>query len=303
MLTRGSDFMAADISSEADIESLESYEDQIHHYEDLNYTYIPIPSADKYYNTEEGWLRDLNKEQYIKPSLDLLKALDKLQREPFLLIDSELHTFVIYSEEEGVISIGGSTNLPEGPSGQRQAMVDAGRDPEEIREYTWDEFVDSHPDLAQEKYASKFENRYEIITLADVNKRGVNEMLYRFIAKLESNLAGHIEKQHPDSKSILKYVNPNPIGRWKKENIRGLNLHIAEHLNLIDIMSVIQASDKEFVTQCGFDSKSDVQTLNSINKIRNKVMHTNRSLVYERKDIEEILDMVEESKRIIRQME
>ena len=70
-------------------------------------------------------------------------------------------------------------------------------------------------------------------------------------------------------------------------------------MNLIEMMQVIQSSDKGFVENCGFDSKNDVQILNQINGIRNRVMHANRSLIYERKDITEIIEVVNESERIL----
>lgn len=73
-------------------------------------------------------------------------------------------------------------------------------------------------------------------------------------------------------------------------------------MNLIGIMQVIQSSDKTFVEDCGFDSKDAVTDLNSINEIRNKVMHANRSLIYDRRDIQDILSAVDRAQEIVTSM-
>jgi len=143
-----------------------------------------------------------------------------------------------------------------------------------------------------------------IITLADLNKRELREMLYRLLHELESSLSDKIQKEHSDSEDILKYIRAPAIGRWKKDQQQGIQLHVAEHLNIIDIMQVIQASDDSFVKECGFSSKGDVQdSLGRVDDIRNRVMHSTRSLVYEKDDIRKVLKSIDTVERILSNMD
>lgn len=81
-------FLAPSVASiPCQTERLDSYEDKISDYEGRNFTYIPMPYDEKYYNTEEGWLRDLHPEQYLFEDTHLIEVLKKLQTYPFLLLD------------------------------------------------------------------------------------------------------------------------------------------------------------------------------------------------------------------------
>jgi hypothetical protein len=132
-----------------------------------------------------------------------------------------------------------------------------------------------------------------------VNKRGVKQMLYKLISELSANLGTKIQNKYPESENIQKHLRPVTIGRWRKDQLNGLEMHISEHMNLIEMMQIIQSSDTEFVEECGFESKKDVERLNGVNEIRNRVMHANRSLIYTRKEIGELLETIEDVENIL----
>ena len=52
-----------------------------------------------------------------------------------------------------------------------------------------------------------------------------------------------------------------------------------------------------------FQIKKDVEKLNGINEIRNRVMHANRSLIYRRKEIEELLETIKDVQEILSNIE
>jgi len=130
----------------------------------------------------------------------------------------------------------------------------------------------------------------------------MKEMLYRLFAELASSISERIANQHQDSEELFNQVRPVVIGRWKKAKMRGINLHISENMNITDMKNVLMASDEHFVNACGFDSKEDVQTLDSLSDIRNSVMHANRSLVHRRSDIDDVLNSINETERILSNM-
>ena len=71
----------------ADVETLDTYEARINEYQAKDFTYIPMPKDMKYYDTEEGWLRDLDKGQIIHEDTHLMEVLRKMSNHPFLLVD------------------------------------------------------------------------------------------------------------------------------------------------------------------------------------------------------------------------
>lgn len=84
------DFTASDISTEARVEDLDSYEAAIDEFEEEHWTYIPMPEDGKYYNTnKEGEPEDLADAQFIESDLHLLDVMEKLVDHPFLLIEQD----------------------------------------------------------------------------------------------------------------------------------------------------------------------------------------------------------------------
>lgn len=302
-------YFARGISSKAETQTLDSYENQIPHYREQNYTYIPIPSANQYYNTEEGWLRDISANQYIPIETHLLEVMRRLQDEPFLLQDKHYNTYWVAEGEEGPLrgSVSRSARDEDLSKEELRELVDLetwaknGVEQDDLVLYSYDELLELYPQEAKDNIY--YDNRYHIITISDLNKRRVKDMLYQIFAELVSTLGKRIEEEYPEPDSILKYVRAGTIGRWKKEQIRGMNLHIAEYINLIDMINILQASDRRFVQECGFRSKSDVSSLSEINEVRNAVMHANRSLIHSRRDISNVLNVVENTEQILSNME
>jgi len=299
--------IASEICSEpADVETVDTYEDQVSHYQSMDYTYIPMPKNMKYYNVDQGWLRDIHQNQIINEDTHLMDVLRKMMDYPFLLIDyvdvEGYYEFEVNGEirliNKAYFGIKEPTEIKLEYSGEEFSL-------DEIKEKIDESELLSAHDI-QEKYPGEvgdlvrpYEEQYGIITLVDINKRGIKQMLYKIISQLSSDLAEKIESEHPDSEDIFQHMRPITIGRWRKDRINGLNMHISEHMNLLEMMQVIQASDEYFVHSCGFSSKKDVETLNSINDIRNRVMHANRSLIYERKEIENILSVINDAQSIL----
>lgn len=282
------EYRAQDVASRADVETRESYQERIHYYENRNFSYIPMPADGEYYNVDEGLLETINESQYIEDDTHLLDVLEKMQRERFLLIDLEPNFYLVHEKGEPYLK----NIFDDKPEKDL---------PSNTNLYTPEELQDVHPDLASRE-TRDYGDRYMIITLADLNKRRIREILYVVFAELASSLSNKIEQEYPESEELLKHLRADTIGRWKKETLKGLNLHVSEHLNLVDMLQIIQASDDDFVEKCGFESKNDVQSLSQINDIRNHVMHANRSLIYERNEIENVLTAVNEARRILDNM-
>ena len=291
------------IASEAETETLDTYKGNLDRYRDLGYTYIPIPSAKKYYNLRENTLVEMGSEQIIHSETHLMDVLRLMKEKPFILIDLSIGSYYIVTESgEYVAPVSIGDPDQEFPDKERVAESFGPErwDVEETVEYlTDDELATNHPELAKEH---TIDSEHLIITLSDLNKREMKEMMYSVFAKLTSELSRRIENQHPDSEEILRFVSEESVGRWKKERLDGKVAHIAEYTTLSDMIHILKGSNSHFVNACGFESKNDIDNLRKIIDIRNHVMHPNRSLVYDRSDIPDILDAVNEAQAILSDM-
>lgn len=312
----------------AQTERKDEYEDRIEYYKSKNYTYIPIPDSFEYYNTDEGWLKPINKEQIVTEDAHLMDILRLLQEQPFVLIyyghilienqpffdiDSLLDALnavnddvseedIPWTEDDFPLIIVSEFSVFTETRLRNAIPDDSDLGADDFERVYYYDLYGRHPEFVEE-YLIFNEDTFGIITPADVNKRGMKQMLYKLISELASRLSTKIEDRYERSEDVFKHLRPVTIGRWQKDQMEGLGMHIAEHMNLIEMMQVIQSSDSSFVSKCGFGSKSDVEKLNKINEIRNRVMHANRSLIYDRRDIQDIIEVVEMTEGILSEME
>ncbi|SEK70041.1 hypothetical protein [Haloferax larsenii] len=304
--------IASDIETfPATVADSNSYEDLIGDYKARGFTYIPFPGEMKYYNTEEGWVKEMDVGQIIGQDTTLLTVLRLLKKHPFLLVNHSGTSSVNITQLDGLPRI----LLPIPYSGEltsRDEFLqydDIELSLGDLDNYLFHDAKESFPSLVGsfERYADEVsisgDGEFGIITLADVNRRPAKSMVYIVISELVSLLSHKIEHEYPDSEEIFKYLRAPVIGNWYKNSFEDVEIHVAEEMNLVDIMQVIQASDSSFVKECGFESKNDVSKLNSIREIRNRVMHANRSLVYNRRDIDDVLSVIETTKQVIEKME
>lgn len=230
------------VAAGADIETLDSYENNLEHYRNRNFTYVPIPSARKYYDVEREQLLDLDAEQLLPDDVHIVTAMVHLLKYPFVLLDYH----GILSDESDLAAKFG---LDHGES-----------------------------------------NRYGIVTVADLNKRGTRELLYPLMAELETLLAREIEQYYPDSEIPHGLLGDKTVERWEDAKEKDIEMHAAEYMSLGDIMSVVREAE-ELRENCGFESKSQFdKALGGPTQLRNKVMHPHRTLIEDQEDIEQLLD-------------
>ena len=246
----------------ADVETESSYAERIGDYEANNYTYIPIPIESKYYSTEEGWLRDMNTEQIVDRDTHIMEILRRLQNQPFLLVDYlDLEYYYVFDNggqthafEESFISPDEAGSI-EMSIGNFEVTSDDFEDKSDEDAFTVHELRQEYPEVAGSALDHDYEDQYGIVTIADVNKRGVKQMLYKLISELSASLGMKIQNKYTESENIQKHLRPVTIGRWRKDQMNGLEMHISEHMNLIEMMQIIQSSEMGFVEECGFKSK------------------------------------------------
>lgn len=75
------------IASKAEIETVDTYRDNLDYYREKNFSYIPLPADKKYYDVDKGELRDLSDEQLLRDDVHLVWAMALLLDYPFVLLD------------------------------------------------------------------------------------------------------------------------------------------------------------------------------------------------------------------------
>ncbi|MDR5657700.1 hypothetical protein RH831_10985 [Halodesulfurarchaeum sp. HSR-GB] len=289
-------FRAQGIISEADTETIESYESNRSHYRENNFTYIPIPSSDKYYHVTDEELRDIDEDQYIPPELSMMAAFERLEKHPFLLVD--LFMDFEYPDE------GDQDFVPSGESNY-DIMGETYTASEVVEES--DSLLDELSD--KESYAEKQvndilwfnEERYHILTLADVNKRRSRELFYHVLSEFEIELSNLIKSHYPNS--IIPGVKETEIERWYRAKIDELEIHITEHMNLSSLLKV-GGKNEEIRGSFGFSSRSQFdEHLGGLNDLRHKVMHPTRALVHDKQDLEDHVDRVRRTQDVLKTLE
>ncbi|AEM58716.1 hypothetical protein HISP_15995 [Haloarcula hispanica N601] len=326
-------FTAIDIASEADTERLQSYGQNLDYYIDNNYTYIPMPEDDKYYDRDEGVLKDIDDNQWVDERSGLDEVLEKLQNHPFLLVKKfENAYFNPAPNNEASPSLNDNEDSDGGeqPNDRIESKEDqergddseSGEDttsieveytikgPEEVTGdlvddpdseiyddmITAKEYFQQYPELANEELGSL----YDIITLADLNRRTVKQIAYPSVAELADVLSQQIQSEYPNPEPLYPQLKPATIGNWIQNKEEGLDVHIAEYMNLMEMKQIIVSSDDGFVEQCGFESKTKCRNkLGSINQLRKKIMHANRTLIHNEDDLHKTLERIETAQEIV----
>lgn len=288
---RSSDAM--DISSPADFDVRETYEDNIGYYDDEEFSYIPLPYSEQYYDIEEEDTNDLTREQVIHSDTDLTVVMEKLIEQDFVFFDSFGKRVIDqpegdslpYRYESGKLEVDGEYYGP------RQVYNNY----EELKTKLPEQKHNHLIGLAQESH------RYHLITLPDVNKRPVRTFCYQLLMQLETRLADLIKEQYK-SEDLFGDVNHRTLGLWKQDEINDNKVHIAEHMNIGEIKKVVRKDDN-MVDDLGFSSKTKFgDQLSGVVELRNKIMHPTRTLAHDTDHLDkqkDRLDRVEELVKIL----
>lgn len=161
------------------------------------------------------------------------------------------------------------------------------------------ELLCDNPFLLVTNWEDVGETEYGFINRSNINKRATREMLYPLIAEFESLIARRIKSDF-DSMDLLQKLSDRTVGSWIKDEQRNVELHIAESMDLGEMTEVLNQSDERLAKSCGFESKEELEDIDGIRELRNKVMHANRSLVRNRDDIREMIETIERTQELIR---
>lgn len=192
------------------------------------------------------------------------------------------------------------------PEDRKYYNVKDGGDPKELDD---SQFIESNLHLfdVMEKLLIypflliELESGYEIIHLSNLNKREVKDFLYPLFSELAEELAHRIEDYYENSEDMIGMVNEFTLGTWYKARQNDVELHISEYLTLSNMIRIIKGHEP-IMDKCGFDANDDVDELGGIENLRNRVMHGNRTLVYNREMLESHMGRIERAETIVQRL-
>ena len=123
--------------------------------------------------------------------------------------------------------------------------------------------------------------------------------MFSLLASLENKFAGLIEQEYSDSRSLFPEVLPKTIGRWEKAGLGDVQMHITEYMQLAEMQKIIAKSD-ELRSELGFESRNQFdKQMSGIIDLRNRVMHTSRTIIECRDDVEQLQKRLERIEELI----
>ena len=272
--------IAHSMASPATIEHIDTYEENIDEYKEKNYTYIPLPLDRKYFDRENNKLRELDAKQFIKVDSTIRQVIEHLRNHPFLLIK---HNHNICKTDDGELVVDDFL--------MQEEWTSLGIAEEVVKELP--EYRDKIIQLCESKPI------FEIVTLADVNRRVVKETLYSVLAELENRFVLEIKSSRYEPKELYSDLSARTVGRWEKAKLRNVEMHIAEYMTLSEMMKVVGKNEplrKEF----GYSSRNQFDNdLGGLVDLRNKIMHASRTLVNDRSDLDKLIERVNRAETAI----
>jgi hypothetical protein len=262
------------------MDTVESYEENLEEYRSKKYTYVPLPLDKKFVNTETGEIHELHPQQIIYPDATVYRAVSHLRGDPFLLV---LHSHS-FGTEDGELSCALGRSRFDETIGDLYATFSELPEQKELI-----------MDLAEDT------GIFEIITLADINRRATKESLYPIIAELESMFAEKIKQEFEGEGQLelIPYLGSETIERWGESKEDGLDMHVSEFMTLSEIQEVI-ANTEEIYNEYNFNSKSKFEdATGGLVEMRNEIMHVPRTLVHDEEDLHTLVDRVERCKEIV----
>lgn len=136
-----------------------------------------------------------------------------------------------------------------------------------------------------------------IITRADVNKRAFGTFFYIVLSELESQLVNLIQTMLPCERhlQLLSEERAKDVlyNYWKAKT-ENAEISMEQYLSFSDIINIIlKSKDMVIWSVLGRTSKKQVKNLTSLIDLRNRVMHSTRSLLTRDHSISHILEQYE----------
>ncbi len=136
-----------------------------------------------------------------------------------------------------------------------------------------------------------------IVTIADLNHRQVRTYLFSLLSELEILLSYLIYREKINEKELLdiNYEENNKMIRRDYENDKTNEVEVSfvEYLYLPNLLQIIK--ERDLYSKLGYNNKENFDgDFKNLREFRNKVMHSNRSIVINEDSVKSLRDRIEQ---------
>ncbi len=129
-----------------------------------------------------------------------------------------------------------------------------------------------------------------LVSVANLNSRQVNFYLFALICEFESRLARLVRLNLSEDALKVK-LDSQACENFERDIAQGFENDIVQYLYLSQLINIVRTED--LYESIGYTSRTNFEKLNSLNELRNQVMHPVRSLVTDRASLNKLWQRIE----------
>lgn len=130
-----------------------------------------------------------------------------------------------------------------------------------------------------------------LVSFVNLNSREVRVYLYSMICEFETRLVRLLKKNPLSEEWILSEMKESAKKSYYQDQAAGYDNDITEYLYLSDLLEIIRKS--ELYKTMGYTGTNQFKKLNSLNELRNQIMHPQRSLVNNEASLHQLWERID----------
>lgn len=135
-----------------------------------------------------------------------------------------------------------------------------------------------------------------LVSVANLNSRQVKFYLFALLCELETRL-GRLIHSDLSEEQVYSKLDEETRNIYKADRDKGFNNDAVQYLYLSSLIDIVRAED--LFKQMGYPSKKQFEKLNTLNELRNQVMHPVRSLVHNKESLKKLWERIEKLQDVL----
>jgi len=135
-----------------------------------------------------------------------------------------------------------------------------------------------------------------LVSAANLNSRQVNFYLFALLCELETRLSRLI-KHHLDKTLILACLKEKAQEDYQKDCEKGFENDAVQYLYLSSLLTLVH--NQNLYKILGYSRKKQFKDMNSLNELRNQVMHPVRSLIHDKSSLSKLWERIEKLQDVL----
>lgn len=129
-----------------------------------------------------------------------------------------------------------------------------------------------------------------LVSVANLNSRQVNFYLFALICEFESRLA-RLVRLNLSEDTLKAQLDEQARENFERDTAQDFENDIVQYLYLSQLINIVRT--KDLYKALGYTGRTNFEKLNSLNDLRNQVMHPVRSLVTDQASLNKLWERIE----------